>query len=500
VSTVLELDDVEVKIDSRPVVSGVSIAIASGKSLAVVGRSGVGKTTLARAVMGVLPSDVQLSGQVKVDGVDVTRLAEPDLRTMRGSTVSMLPQDATATMDPLWRVHSLMLETIRAHHGITRSTSRLRTAEMLELVGFADPPTVANKRIYELSGGMKRRVALALALVNEPKVLIIDEPTASLDAVARDDMIDLINQTRAMREMSLLVISHDHRVARQLGDSVVELTPTGVQAPEVEVRTYPIVAPAPDVQERSILLRVNEVTKSFKGSMALDGFSLTVGRSELLGIVGESGSGKSTFARLLTNLIKPSKGSIELEGTSYRSMSRSQRKEFRSKVQLVLQDPFTALDERLSVGDIVAEPLRAQRRWADTGWDAVSAALGRVGLDETYLDREPTSLSGGQRQRVNIARAIVVEPEVLILDEPTSSLDPESARSIVSLLRELHERLSMTCVVISHDLPLVASLVERVVVVRAGKVVEEGGTAHVIAEPTEAYTRKLLIANGLASD
>ena len=514
----LHVDGLTVRFGARAVVDGVGFTLDRGETLAVVGESGSGKSLTALSILRLLPPGAACSGRVVLDGQDVLGAREAVLRRARGGTAGIVFQEPMTSLNPLHRVGRQVGEAM-ALHG--RRPDRARIAALLARVGFPDAEHRLDAFPHQLSGGQRQRVMIAAALANDPALLIADEPTTALDVTIQAQILDLLAAEKRARGLALLLISHDLNVVRRHADRVCVMKDGRVveagtvaevfRAPrhpytrlliDAEPRGAPAPVPAgaPTVVETENLrvhfpIRRGLLRRVVGQVRAVDGVSLRVRQGETVGLVGESGSGKSTLGFALLRML-PAEGAIRFEGRDIAGLPQSRVRPLRRRMQIVFQDPYGSLSPRLSVGDIVGEGLRVHEPGLDRAAQAarVAAALQEVGLPPDAADRYPHEFSGGQRQRIAIARAMVLKPRLVVLDEPTSALDRSVQTQIVELLRELQRRHGLAYLFISHDLAVVRALAHRVVVLRAGRVVEEGPAAELFAAPRDSYTVALMAA------
>ncbi|QIK73696.1 ABC transporter ATP-binding protein [Propioniciclava coleopterorum] len=525
---VLAVEDLVVSYESgrrrTQVVHGVSFAVGAGEVVALVGESGSGKTTTAQAVIGLLAENGRVEGgRVLLGADDLSGLNDKALRGIRGRRIGLVPQDPNNSLNPLKRIGDSLSEALRIHGWGSRQAIDARVLELLERVGIDDPARRATQYPHELSGGMKQRVLIAAAIALEPELIIADEPTSALDVTVQRRVLDLIDDLRRETGASVLLVTHDLGVARERADRIVVMRDGRLVE---QGRTADVTAQPRDGYTRTLIaeaavfsggaprrtdparlasapaIEVSGLVQEFGGGRgrtpfrAVDGVSLSVAAGTTHAIVGESGSGKTTTARAVLGFHRATAGSIEVAGVDVAALRTGRAiRDFRGRAQLVLQNPYSSLDPRQRVSDIIAEPLR-NRGVADRATRAARVAeyLDRVALPATLADRLPRELSGGQRQRVAIARALILEPEVVVLDEPVSALDVTVQAQILRLLAELQEQLSLTYLFISHDLGVVAHLSDTVSVMRRGRVVEQGLTHDVFTDPQSAYTAELLAA------
>ncbi len=507
----------------RAAVHEVSFELAPGQVLALVGESGSGKTTIGHAALGLLPANGRvLGGSIGFRGQTVTGLPERRLRELRGGSISLIPQDPTVSLDPVRRVGPQVEDALRLHTELDAEGRRARVYELFDAVGFTDIERRYRQFPHELSGGMRQRVLIAAAVAVEPDVIIADEPTSGLDATVQAQVLDLIDDLRRRNGTAVLLITHDLGVAADRSDLVgvlrggrlVELGATErfVRDPRHDYSRH-LLASVPSqlsfARDRAETaapvgsrpaIEVVDLSKHYGAHAAVDGVSFSVERGRTLAIVGESGSGKSTTARVLAGLTPATAGRVSLLGTETSALSPKQFRPLRRDVQIVFQNPYASFDPRFDVFSVVQEPLRSfrpagsRRRARADERDRVTAALEAASLPASFLHRHPRELSGGQRQRVAIARALVSEPKVVVLDEPVSALDVSVQAQILELLVGLQERLGLTYVFISHDLAAVRAVSDRVAVMRAGRILEQGPVAEVFEEPASPYTVRLLAA------
>ena len=523
-----------------PAVRDVSLHVEAGETLALVGESGSGKSTVALAAMGLLPGSARATGRALVGGTDVIAAAEPDLTGLRGRTASMVFQEPATALDPLTRIGAQIAEVIRNHRPVTAKDAAREAVGLLRRVGIPDPETRASAFPFQLSGGQRQRVVIAMAIANAPSLLIADEPTTALDVTVQAEILDLLRALAADSGTGVLLVTHNmgvvadfaDRVAVMLDGEVVEtgpvedvlLRPTHEYTKRLlgAVPRLAVAGAGPDsgpgagpgsgsgpaaeraaagrrpdadpvVELRDVSVRFGRGRRTVR---ALGDVSLTVRAGETLGLVGESGSGKSTAARVALGLVPPSSGSVALFGADLGRTRGRARRALLSGVGVVLQDPVASLDARMSVGECVAEPLRVHRRGMSSAERRfrVGEVLERVRLPRELAHRGPRELSGGQRQRVSLARALVLEPRLLVADEPTSALDVSVQQSVLEVIAELQEELGFACLFVSHDLAVVQRFAQHVVVMRAGRIEEEGSTATTLLHPRTDYTRRLIAA------
>jgi microcin C transport system ATP-binding protein len=504
-------------------VDRVSFDLVKGECMALVGESGSGKSATALSIMRLLPYPAahHPSGSILFHGRDVLQLSERDMRKVRGDDITIVFQEPMTSLNPLHTIEKQIGEILLLHRGLTGAPARARTLEVLTQVGIPDPETRLKSYPHQLSGGQRQRVMIAMALANEPDLLIADEPTTALDVTVQAQIIALLKEIQARLGMSLLFITHDLGIVRKIAQRVcvmkdgklveqgaVEDVFNSPQHPYTQalLAAEPKPDPAPPQPDAPVVLETNDLKVWFpitSGLMrkvvgyvkACDGLTITLRQGETLGVVGESGSGKSTLGRAILRLIS-SDGPIIFMGHNLQGLRFKEMLPFRRDMQIVFQDPYGSLSPRMSVADIIKEGLKVHHpdmtdRQRD---DRVVQALMDVGLDPATRFRFPHEFSGGQRQRIAVARAVVLEPRFIVLDEPTSALDMVIQAQMVDLLRDLQKRHNLTYLFISHDLRVVAALASRLLVMRHGLVVESGDAAELFRNPKTDYTRALFAA------
>jgi microcin C transport system ATP-binding protein len=504
-------------------VDRISFEIKRGECVALVGESGSGKSVSALSILKLLPYPTAShpTGSIHFKGNELLTMSEREIRGIRGNDISIIFQEPMTSLNPLHTIESQIGEILQLHSGVRGAMARARTLELLTQVGIPDPETRLASYPHQLSGGQRQRVMIAMALANEPDLLIADEPTTALDVTVQAQILTLLAEIRARLGMSLLFITHDLGIVRRIADVVCVMNGGKIveQGPVEQVFTAPkhpytrdLLAaepkpdPAPPRPGSPVVISTDGLKVWFpikRGLLrntvghikAVDGVSLSVRQGETLGVVGESGSGKTTLGLALLRLIS-SDGPIVFLGKDIQGLRFKAMRPFRRDMQIVFQDPFGALSPRMSVGDIIAEGLTVhQRALSEDQREArVIKALKEVGLDPATRFRYPHEFSGGQRQRISIARAVVLEPNFVVMDEPTSALDMLLQAQMVDLLRELQRKRDLTYMFISHDLRVVASLASHLIVMRHGKVVEEGAAAELFKNPKSDYTRALFAA------
>jgi microcin C transport system ATP-binding protein len=504
-------------------VDRVSFDILKGECTALVGESGSGKSATALSILKLLPYPAahHPSGSIHYQRRDLMQLSEREMRRVRGDNITIVFQEPMTSLNPLHTIEKQIGEILLLHRGLTGEPARARTLEVLTQVGIRDPESRLRSYPHQLSGGQRQRVMIAIALANEPDLLIADEPTTALDVTVQAQIIALLKDLQQRLGMSLLFITHDLGIVRKIADRVCVMKEGKIveQGTVENIFTRPTHAytrallgaepkpdPAPEQPTAPMVLESTNLKVWFpikRGVLrhivghikAVDGVSIALRKGETLGVVGESGSGKTTFGLAMLRLIS-SQGPIVFMGNQLQGLRFKQMRPHRRYMQIVFQDPYGSLSPRLSVADIIKEGLKVHHpqlsnRECD---DRVVAALKDVGLDPQTRFRFPHEFSGGQRQRIAIARAVVLEPTFLVLDEPTSALDMLIQSQMVDLLRDLQKRHELTYLFISHDLRVVAALASRLLVMRHGKVVESGAAADLFKNPKDEYTRALFAA------
>ncbi|MFC0192388.1 ABC transporter ATP-binding protein [Aureimonas pseudogalii] len=504
-------------------VKGISFDIAKGETVALVGESGSGKSVSALSILKLLPYPAAShpGGSVMFGGQDLIATSDDRLRGVRGNQISMIFQEPMSSLNPLHTIERQIGEVMKIHRGLRDREARVRTLELLHQVGIRDPEKRLNAYPHQLSGGQRQRVMIAMALANEPDLLIADEPTTALDVTVQAQILELLKSLQSQRDMGLLFITHDLGIVRRIADRVcvmyrgeiVETGPTAeifanpqhaytkhLLAAEPKGRPPAANANAPAVMEgRDVKVwfpvRTGFMRRVTDHVKAVDGIDVTVRAGQTVGVVGESGSGKTTLGLALCRMIA-SKGEIRFDGTRIDDRSLSAMRPLRDRIQIVFQDPFGSLSPRMPIGEIISEGLLVhQPKLGAAERDArVVAALEEVGLDPTTRFRYPHEFSGGQRQRVAIARAMVLNPRFVMLDEPTSALDMSVQAQVVDLLRDLQRKHDLAYLFISHDLKVVRALANEVIVMRGGQVVERGTSEEIFERPKTDYTKALMAA------
>ena len=501
----------------------VSFAIDKGETVALVGESGSGKSVTALSILQLLPYPLAShpSGSIRVMGREMIGATPDVLQAIRGDRIAMVFQEPMTSLNPLHTVERQVNEILFLHKGLGRDAARARTLELLRLVGLQEAEKRLDAYPHQLSGGQRQRVMIAMALANEPDLFIADEPTTALDVTVQAQILVLLKDLQRRLGMAMLLITHDLGIVRKMADRVCVMTQGEIveQGPVAEVFDRPRhvytrkllaaepkgkpVTAAPDapliLEGRGVKVWFPIKTGLFRRTTghikAVDGVDVAVRRGHTVGVVGESGSGKSTLGYALLRLLKCD-GAIHFDGQDLQGQSWQALRPLRREMQIVFQDPFASLSPRLSVFQIVEEGLRVHRLGGDYDErrQLIAGALVEVGLDPDAMDRYPHEFSGGQRQRIAVARAMVLKPRFVVLDEPTSALDMSVQAQIVDLLRDLQARHQLAYLFISHDLKVVRALADELIVLKDGRVVEQGRAAEIFAAPKTAYTRALMAA------
>ncbi|MGO6980986.1 ABC transporter ATP-binding protein [Rhizobium leguminosarum] len=506
-------------------VKDVSFQLYRGETIAIVGESGSGKSVTARTVMGLLSKRAVVSEKstVAYDGSNILKFSERERRKLRGDRISMIFQEPMSSLNPIYTIGSQIVEAIRVHRRISKRDAQKRALELLEHVQIPDPAARLMQYPHQLSGGQRQRVMIAMALANDPDVLIADEPTTALDVTVQAQILNLIRNLQKELGMAVILITHDLTVVRQFSDYVYVMqygevrehnTTEALFANPQDAYTKHLLASEPRGEANplpegsDVILDAKGVRVSFmmrhgtflkpamRELVAVDSLDLTLRRHETLGLVGESGSGKTTFGQAILRLNTPDSGEIRFDNQPIHGLSRSEMRPLRARMQVVFQDPFSSLNPRMTIGQIIEEGLVVNRLGATKAerQDRVREALVAAGMPGNILSRFPHEFSGGQRQRIAIARAIALEPEFILLDEPTSALDLSVQAQIIELLRKLQDERGLSYLFISHDLKVVRALCHRVIVMQHGKIVEEGPVNEVLSHPKTAYTERLVKA------
>ena len=506
-------------------VKDISFQLYRGETIAIVGESGSGKSVTARTVMGLLTkrATVSKSAVVRFNGDDILKFSSRQRRALRGNRISMIFQEPMSSLNPIYTIGSQIVEAIRVHSKLSKKQAEARALDLLRQVQIPEPEARLKQYPHQLSGGQRQRVMIAMALSNDPDVLIADEPTTALDVTVQAQILNLIRDLQKKRGMAVVLITHDLTIVKQFSDYVYVMqhgemrehnTTEKLFAAPQHPYTKRLLASEPHgtakplPENSGVLLTTSGVRVSFmmrygglfkpelKELIAVDSLGLTLRRHETLGLVGESGSGKTTFGQSLLRLNEPVGGEVIFDGERVDGRSRAQMRPLRSRMQIVFQDPFASLNPRMTIGQIIEEGLiinglgktKAERL------ERVRDALEEAGRPGDIIARFPHEFSGGQRQRIAIARAVALEPEFILLDEPTSALDLSVQAQIIDLLRKLQDERGLSYLFISHDLKVVRALCHRVIVMQRGRIVEEGPVEDVLSQPKTEYTQRLVRA------
>ncbi|MEM8978918.1 MAG: ABC transporter ATP-binding protein [Pseudomonadota bacterium] len=547
----LEISDLTVEFPSRhdvvKAVASATLNLAPGQIHGLVGESGAGKSTVGAAIMGLIDAPGRIAtGTITFQGETISGLDRTAMQALRGQKISMIFQDPLTSLNPLFSVGEQLVETISEHLGLSATQARARAIELLQRVGIPDAETRIDHYPHQFSGGMRQRVVIALALCSEPDVIIADEPTTALDVSIQAQILDLIKELTVERSVGVILITHDMGVIADTTDlvtvmyhgAIVESGPTeqilgnpqhpytksliaAVPRPRLKLHRFPQVSyggrstvfqiedlarnwPTTKVDRSKALVEARGLTKRFLSKRALlpsrreyftavDDVSFDIREGEVVGLVGESGSGKSTIARMIAALYKVDSGTITFDGEAITGKSAADLASYRRHIQMIFQDPFSSLNPRMRVDEIIAEPARHHKLLDGKAlYNRVDELLERVGLGAAAGKRYPHEFSGGQRQRISIARALATQPRFLICDEPTSALDVSIQAQILNILKDLQEHLGLTMLFISHDLPVVRQMCDRVGVLKSGQLVEVSDTEALFAAPEHKYTKSLL--------
>jgi peptide/nickel transport system ATP-binding protein len=503
-------------------VDGVSLDLVPGQIVCVVGESGSGKSMCAHALMGLLPDTVTVAGgEILFEGQDLLKKDDAGWRDLRGRRIAMVFQEPMTALNPLMRIGDQMMEMFEAHGLLTPQERRAKALALAREVGLPDPERIVRAYPHQLSGGQRQRAMIAMALALEPAVLVADEPTTALDVTTQAQILKLIRNLQRSHNMAVMFITHDFGVVADIADQVVVLRHGQVveEGAAHDVFTHPqhdytkaLLAAVPSIDppprqpltERAKAIEVIGLAKTFVTSggwfrpdrkvEAAAGVSFTIFAGETLGLVGESGSGKSSVARLVMRLIKPDRGTVRVGDIDLTTLDGAALRAQRHRIQMIFQDPFASLNPRRKVGHIIADGLVTRGVDAATAMRRARDLLGLVGLDAGAIARYPHEFSGGQRQRIGIARALALEPEIIVADEAVPALDVSVQAQVLRLLEDLKARLGLSMLFITHDLRVAAQICDRIAVMQRGRIVELKPTAALFAAPEHAYTRELLAA------
>jgi len=523
----LKVDNLAVSFGLQPILSGINFSLEKGKTLAIVGESGSGKSLTALSILQLLPYPHahHPAGDIIFQGQSLMGKSDNVLEAVRGNKISMIFQEPMTSLNPLHTIEKQIAETLLLHKGLTGKEAQTRIIELLELVGIEAPKSRLNAYPHELSGGQRQRVIIAMALANEPDLLIADEPTTALDATIQKQILQLLQSLQQQFNMGILLITHDLNIVQQFADDVLVMC----QGKQVEYQktaaifntpTHPYTkkllnaeptGEMPALTSSKLILEAKNINvsfpikKNFWGKVthslqAVKAVSLKIHEGETVALVGESGSGKSTLAQALLYLIKH-RGEVVYLGHQLHCLEKKALQALRQELQIVFQDPYASLSPRMSVQDIIAEGVQVFNKKNKLSEQEIKnqvfQVLEKVGLDKSAANRYPNQFSGGQRQRIAIARALILKPKLIVLDEPTSALDRSTQKQIIELLISLQKEFSLSYLFISHDLSVVKALSHQIIVMKAGIVVEEGVTSEVLNAPKDPYTQILLSSTRL---
>ena len=518
----LNVDNLSVSFVTRngtnKAVDNVSFSVEERQITAIIGESGSGKSVSCYAMLGLVPSPPGRidGGTAHFQGQDLLALSEGELRAIRGRDIAMIFQDPMTCLNPFMKIGDQLIEPLTLHKGLAKGPARERAMALLDEVGIRDPQGAMSAFPHEFSGGMRQRVMIAMALINEPKLLIADEPTTALDVTIQAQILKLIADLQTKRDIGVLFISHDLAVVSDIADQIVVMEkgkvvesgqPKAIFNNPQHPYTQKLLAAIPSGQKAAgtvvpdPLIKIENLRTWFTPTAgaapvkAVDDVSLEIHRGEVLGLVGESGSGKSTLGRSILRLVPMTGGQISFDGIELSALEGRSLKQFRHRMQMIFQDPYASLNPRMTVYDTLAEPLLLHGLVNKAGLEqAIRELMDNVGLARAFVRKYPHEFSGGQRQRIAIGRALATRPEFIVADEPVSALDVTIQAQILDLLADLTKEYGLTMLFISHDLAVIRQIADRIAVMYHGKLVEEGATAQVFETPQQDYTRSLLAA------
>jgi ABC-type microcin C transport system duplicated ATPase subunit YejF len=518
----LNVDNLSVSFVTRnginKAVDNVSFSVEERQITAIIGESGSGKSVSCYAMLGLVPSPPGRidSGTAHFQGQDLLALSESELRAIRGRDIAMIFQDPMTCLNPFMKIGDQLIEPLTLHKGLAKGPARERAMALLDEVGIRDPQGAMSAFPHEFSGGMRQRVMIAMALINEPKLLIADEPTTALDVTIQAQILKLIAELQTKRDIGVLFISHDLAVVSDIADQIVVMEkgkvvesgqPKAIFDNPQHPYTQKLLAAIPSGQKAADsvvpdpLISIENLRTWFTPTAgaepvkAVDDVSLEIHRGEVLGLVGESGSGKSTLGRSILRLVPMTGGQISFDGIELSALEGRSLKQFRHRMQMIFQDPYASLNPRMTVYDTLAEPLLLHGLVNKAGLEqAIRELMDNVGLARAFVRKYPHEFSGGQRQRIAIGRALATRPEFIVADEPVSALDVTIQAQILDLLADLTKEYGLTMLFISHDLAVIRQIADRIAVMYHGKLVEKGSTAQVFETPQQDYTRSLLAA------
>ena len=548
-NTILEVKNLSVAFSGRTVVGGLTLTLMRGETLGIVGESGSGKSVSTMALMGLLPKNATVTGQAMLDGINLLEQNEEQMRSIRGRRISMIFQEPMTSLNPVQKCGEQVMEMMKAHANselkIQDSELKQRVISLFTEVLLPRPEKIFDSYPHEISGGQKQRVMIAMALINNPDIIIADEPTTALDVTVQKTILELLKSSQSKYGISIIFITHDLGVISQIADRILVMYrgKTIEEGPASQILLHPaepytqgLLACRPPLDSRPkrlptveeflngstgsdndystptaqpalqplISVRNLDVTYTLKKSLfgkplqtlkGVDNISFDIFEGETLGLVGESGCGKSTLGRAMLRLIENSAGSVSYRGTPLSELSAKQMRSLRPKLQIIFQDPYSSLNPRITVGEAIAEPLKVHRSSISSSSSSSSITkdlMQQVGLNPDWYNRYPHELSGGQRQRVCIARALILQPELVVCDESVSALDVSVQAQVLNLLNDLKDRYHYTYLFITHDLSVVHYMADRIMVMQKGKIVESGTPDDLFKNPQTDYTRMLI--------
>ena len=528
---VLEVDALKIGIKKGkkeiPIVNGVTFNLYEGETLGIVGESGCGKSMTSLSLMGLLPKGVELfDGNIYLDQLSFKEFKSKDWRNVRGQKLSMIFQEPMSSLNPVYTIRKQVREMIKSHMKVSNEKADARTLEMLKLVGIPRPDEVLDYYPHQLSGGMRQRIMIAMALVNNPKILIADEPTTALDVTIQAQILQLMKDIQEKLGTSIILITHDFGVVAGMCDHVIvmkdgEVVESGMTDDLFKQPKHPytqkLLNALPKLHEKKVtsekiliedswdssqpIIEVENLQQHFdlgQGNIlkAVNQLTFSIDQGETLGLVGESGSGKSTTGRSILRLLDPTGGSVLYKGVPIHKLNKKELKQMRRHMQIIFQDPYSSLNPRFKIMDIIGSALDLHKlcKTKEERKERIEQLLELVGLERVHAYRYPHEFSGGQRQRIGIARALAVEPQFIVCDEPLSALDVSIQAQVVKLLKDLQQKLGLTYLFIAHDLAMVKHICDRVAVMYAGKIVELAESEELYSNPIHPYTKSLLDA------
>jgi len=521
--SILNIKKLSLKVGDKKLLKSISFNIEQGEIFALVGESGSGKSLTSLAIMRLLPQAISVdSGDIELNSRSLFAISEFEMQKIRGKSIAMIFQEPMTALNPVMTIGEQVAEVIRLHLDLDSEAIKNRVVELFEEVALAEPRQRYNWYPHQLSGGQKQRVMIAIALACEPELLIADEPTTALDVTIQAQVLSLLKEIQKRRTLSILFITHDMGVVAQMADRIAVMrygeiveeapresffdNPTHPYTKALLKDALPLKESRVGEVEGSSLLEIRDLKVHFpikKGLFqrtvghvkAVDGVSISIPKGKTLALVGESGSGKSTIGQAILRLIDSTNGEINFNGVDITKLTQKEMMSYRSKIQIIFQDPYSALNPRMTIGDTIREgmvSLKVGSSDKNIQDNKIKELLIKVGLEADYMDRYPHEFSGGQRQRIGIARALAVEPELIICDEPTSALDVSVRSQVLKLLKELQRERGLSYLFITHDLSIITTIAHEVAVMSSGKIVEQGDVAFVMENPQDKYTQKLL--------